>query len=678
VKIETESATARIRVDNTHRSSHPSPCEFLKQAAANGVAIAVPTVIRAGVLGFEKSSPASEHVHTGVVGVGGRARRHIDQVPTSSPGGVRLILLISVVFAPIAVGSDHPGNVFLEGEDVRVSVPIAWAAWRAIDVDGNEIGLGSAPNGTAVLGRLPAGYFEVRQRNGADRVTAAVLTKSTFSENSPIAIDAAMSWFYPNEEQIRDACKLCRLAGVTWVRDRSSWPEIETARGTWAKETRYERAMRIEHEAGLKVLQVNHISPAWASKNAAHFPDDLRDVYEFYRGLAKRWYGLADAIEPWNEPDIELFGGHTGCEIASFQKAAYLGLKAGNPQLPVCQSVFAIDRAETLEEFGANEVYPYFDRYDLHHYIGLPAYPRAYRRHRAVSGGRPMWTTEFNLMVNWADEKSKEPSESDLRVQAYRVSKVFAEALHEGPEKAFYFILGNYVERNLQYGLVHQDLTPRPAYVAFAAVGRFLNAAKPIGRVDLGDENLKGYVFATEVDGARRETLVAWSETRWTTVDIRPAEMMYDYLGRKMSPGRKAKLTRAPIFMVLPPGGSKELKVAPPPAKAEWRSGNACPVVLQLIGKGDAANSAFRLEPTNELRLVAYNFGEKRARGKLSVEGATGCKDEIELAPGGRLARMIKADAPEKVTVRFELEDIGSAVVSGNVMTTAPANKPGK
>ena len=182
---------------------------------------------------------------------------------------------------------------------------------------------------------------------------------------------------------------------------------------------------------GLKILQVNHVSPPWAAKNATHFPDDLRDVYNFYHGLAKRWNGLADAIEPWNEPDIEMFGGHTGCEIASFQKAGYLGLKAGDPKVPVCEAVFAIDRAETLNEFGENEVYPYFDLYDLHHYVGLDAYPRAYGRHRAVSGGKPMWTTEFNLMVNWADANTQEPSEEDLRVQGYRVSKVFATVLNE-------------------------------------------------------------------------------------------------------------------------------------------------------------------------------------------------------------------------------------------------------
>ena len=399
----------------------------------------------------------------------------------------------------------------------------------------------------------------------------------------------------------------------------------------------YERAMQIQHEAGLKILQVNHASPAWATANTSHFPDDLRDAYNFYRGLAKRWHGLADAIEPWNEPDLEIFGGHTGCEIASFQKAAYLGLKAGDPQLPVCQAVFAIDRAETLDEFGPNEVYPYFDLYDLHHYIGLPAYARAYGRHRAVSGGRPLWTTEFNLTINWADEKTKEPSEEDLRVQGYRVAKVFSDALYEGSVKAFYFILGDYVERTLQYGLVHQDLTPRPAFVSFAAVGRLLNSAKPIGRVNLGDEKLKAYVFQTVVDGAEQETLVAWSETKPTDVTIQPAKKLYDYLGRELPQQKKVELTRA-VYFILPRGGAKELSVEPPPAKAEWREGQACPVVLQLLGKTDFKQSAFLLDAAKELRLVAYNFGDKAARGKISLQGAMGVTGAIRALRRARRA----------------------------------------
>ncbi len=575
--------------------------------------------------------------------------------------------LFSLLGSPIAFAADHPGNVFVAGEQVSVPVPAQWSGWRAVDIEGKEVGHGSSQGTMAELGKLPIGYFEILEKGGPGKITAGVVAKNEPVESTPIALDAAMSWFYADPQQVHDACTLCKLAGVRWVRDRLSWPEIETAHGTWAGDTRYERTMRIEREEGLKILQVNHISPAWAAKKTNHFPDDLRDVYTFYRGLAKRWHGLADAIEPWNEPDIQLFGGQTGCEIASLQKAAYLGLKAGDPKVPVCEAVFAIDRPQTLDEFGANEVYPYFDRYDLHHYVGLDAYARAYGRHRAVSGGRPMWTTEFNLMVNWADPKTFEPSDEDLRIQAFRVSKVFATALNQGCVKAFYFILGHYVERNLQYGLVHADMTPRPAYVAFAAVGRLLNGAKPIGRVDFGDEKLKAYVFATQVDGAAHETMVAWSETKPTVVRVQPTEKAYDYLGREMTNTKNFKLTREPVLMVLASGGSQELQVKPPPPKAKWLAGKACPVVLQLVGKTDFKQSAFQLDDQRQLQLVAYNFGSRSAHGILKLEGAILDANEIEIAPGSRVERRITANGSDQVTARLDLGELGHAIVSARV-----------
>jgi hypothetical protein len=384
---------------------------------------------------------------------------------------------------------------------------------------------------------------------------------------------------------------------------------------------------------------------------------------------------LADSIEPWNEPDIIEFGGQTGCEIASFQKAAYLGLKAGNPDLPVNEAVFAIDRPQTLDEFAANDVFPYFDVYDLHHYVGMPAYPRAYGRHRAVSGGRPMWTTEFNLMVNWADEKTKEPSEDDLRVQGYRAGKVFATALNEGPQKAFYFILGDYVERHLQYGLIHHDLTPRPAFVAFAAVGRLLNGATPLGKVDAGDEKLKAYLFKTQVDGAEHETLVAWSETKPAEVAI-PYDRAFDYLGRELPRGDKVELTRSTVFLLLPPGESKRLRITPPPAKAAWREGKACPVVLQLLGHDDFKQSAFQFDKTHPLRLAAYNFGDRPARGRLTVEGATTDAAELTIPPGGREERTLAVAKPGRVTVRIDLGPPCQAIVAGNVADAPPTTAP--
>ncbi len=82
-------------------------------------------------------------------------------------GGMRLILLLSAVFAQTALGSDHPGNVCVVGADIGVHVPSTWAAWRVVDVDGKEVGHGTVRDGTAQLGKLPTGYFEIREKEGS-------------------------------------------------------------------------------------------------------------------------------------------------------------------------------------------------------------------------------------------------------------------------------------------------------------------------------------------------------------------------------------------------------------------------------------------------------------------------------------------------------------------------------
>ena len=126
---------------------------------------------------------------------------------------MRLILFASLIFAQTTLGSEHPGNVYIVGDDVRVHVPAMWVTWRAVDVDGKEVGHGTVLNGTAQLGKLPTGYFEIREKDGSERVTAAVLAKTMACEDTPIAIDTAMSWFYPKAGQIQDVCALSTGGG---------------------------------------------------------------------------------------------------------------------------------------------------------------------------------------------------------------------------------------------------------------------------------------------------------------------------------------------------------------------------------------------------------------------------------------------------------------------------------
>jgi hypothetical protein len=234
--------------------------------------------------------------------------------------------------------ADHPGNVFLVGEDVVVTMPAAkdekGDTWRLTDYEGKTVDEGTAADGKATLGKLAVGYYELRRIvDGTPqkaRVTVGVLAplEAPTPLTSPIAIDTASAWFYPSGPRQEGAASLCALAGINWVRDRLAWREMEPKKGESAGPIRYDDTARKQAEARLQVLQVHHDSPVWAAvanKQVKRFPPDLRDAYSFQKEMAKRWKGQVLAFEPWNEADIDVFGGHTGAEMAALQKASYLG-----------------------------------------------------------------------------------------------------------------------------------------------------------------------------------------------------------------------------------------------------------------------------------------------------------------------------------------------------------------
>ena len=241
----------------------------------------------------------------------------------------------------------HPGNIFLAGETVSVPAPPAGDGdtWRAVDYEGRIVAEGWVTTGPVELGRLPVGYYELQRSAGqvTNRLSLGVLETlhAPTPLSSPIGIDVAMAWFY-SKDKMPDVASLCALAGVNRVRDRMSWPELEAEKGVFAPTNRYDWSVQAQAAAGLQVLEVGHRSPAWANPVGKRFPLDLRDTYNFHRAIARRWRGEVVAFEPWNEADIPDFGGHTGSEMASLQKAAYLGLKAGNPKVIACLNVFAV------------------------------------------------------------------------------------------------------------------------------------------------------------------------------------------------------------------------------------------------------------------------------------------------------------------------------------------------
>jgi hypothetical protein len=579
----------------------------------------------------------------------------------------------------------HPGNIFLVGETVTVPAPPGETnTWHAVDYEGRTVASGKVENGMAALGHLAAGYYEVTgdTQTNARGVSVGVLEplRAPTPPDSPIGIDVAMAWCF-RPDQWAAAASFCQLAGMNRVRDRASWPELEPKRGEMAANNRYDDALKLQDEMGLQVLTVSHIAPAWANTNATRMPLDLRDAYNFYRELAKRWRGKVETIEPWNEADIIEFGGHTGDEMASFQKAAYLGLKAGNPEMPVCENVFAIRRGTTLHNFNDNEAWPYFDTFNLHHYEPFTNYPKMYADFRAVSAGRPMWVTECSWTVHWSgDDQLKELDADNTRTQSERVPKTYALALNEGAKAIFFFMLPHYSERNIQYGLLHADLTPRPSYVALAAVGRFLADAQPLGRVQVPDNVVQGYLFRAQPDGHEADVLVIWytSEGEKDYELPQQPEAIFDLLGRPVPvTGKSLKLTRAPQYVLLAKDSRPVL--LPPVKSPPFLPGKPGVVVLQAllpVSDIDLQKSGYKLAvgQTNAVPVFLYNFGTTKVQGKLRVtappEWSVNFPAEVELEPGERkeltlaLANAKSWDKAATVGIKGDFGTVGEPVLS--------------
>ncbi len=549
------------------------------------------------------------------------------------------------------IAADHPGNIFAAGEPVTIKVPQDLpeqaARWEATDDTGAVIArgeVGRAASPLVNLGRLGIGWYRLNFLDVSGKVvswtTAGVLSPLAVPtpQDSPICVDSATSWFAngdaPRQERF---AYLAALASINWIRDRMSWGEVETSPGVFAQSTTYDSAATLQARYGLKVLQVFHLTAEWATdrqldgdRPSGRFPRDLRQFYNFCKAVAKRYEGRVLAWEPWNEANIPMFGGQTIDEMCTLQKAAYLAFKAPRVDLTVCWNVYA-ESGTPLHVQGVldNEAWPYFETYNIHTYTKPDDYLNAFAPARQAACGRPIWLTECGIGLQWQTERPRsELSPEDERRQAQFIAQSYASSLFAGVNRHFFFILGNFAENKIQFGVLRNDQTPRPAYVALAAVGRLLANARPLGRL-IPDQNpdARIYAFHAAPNGVERDILIAWAvkptEFSWPA-GISP-QAVYDYFGRSVATSLPASLSPPAFFVVLSKGDAAKLSLQPPMSASAPRPGSACPVVLQLqmpqsaTNLGQQAHTIPAATPT-EIKLFAYNFSSDKVSGTVTAQ----------------------------------------------------------
>ena len=554
-------------------------------------------------------------------------------------------------------GDEHPGNVFLLGEALSVKLPPGFSArtsqWRALDDRGQTVAKGTVARGASSIaaGKLGIGWYRVEFLDDAAKAaawtTAAVLAPlaEPVPQDSPICVDSATAWFARgNSAKQERLAQLAALAGVNWIRDRLRWGHVQPAEDRFSDDPSYESSASLQAQYGLKLLQVFHDSPGWAVQRgfdgpgaAGRFPRDLRVLYRFCKTMAQTYTGRVLAWEPWNEANITVFGGHTIDEMTTHQKAAYLAFKAAQPNLTVCWNVYA-GSGTPLHTQGVlkNQAWPYFETYNIHTYSKPENYLNEFAPARDAACGRPIWITECGIPLPSKTERPwGELSREDELKQARFIAPSYASSLFAGVNRHFFFILGNYVERKIQFGLLRNDQTPRPGYVALAAVGRFLAGAESLGRwLPSKSPSVKLYAFRSRPDGRPRDVLVVWADSpaKWTPPGTIAIEAVHDYLGRPLGKAAPDTIDPSPLFVVLPPGDADKLPLETPRHSSAYRHGTASPVILQLQMPLAATNlnqqaHTIDLHQDNELDLFVYNFADKTAAGAIEVQSAPdGCE----------------------------------------------------
>jgi len=567
--------------------------------------------------------------------------------------------------------AERPGNVYLDRETVWVKVPAETPketrSWRVLDDKGRMIRSGvfsedsTAPPSRIRLEQLSVGWYRVefldQHRTCLHWTTAAVLQKlgAPVPQDSPVCVDSATAWFAKDkpDDQAR-LTSLAALAGVNWIRDRLTWREMEPKPGQITKAgTTYDTSAAIQANYGLKVLQVFHSTPDWAwdteldgKHPSGRFARDLRHVYRFCKAMAGRFKGRVPAWEPWNEANVSTFGGHTVDEMCSFQKAAYLGFKGGDSDVTVCWNVYTTaPTPQHTQGLLDNEAWSYFDTYNIHTYDWAHDYERLWAPARLAACGKPIWVTEADRGLKFAGpEPWCELSREDEIRKARYIAQSYASSLYAGSIRHFHFILGHYHEghNGVQFGLLRMDMTPRPAYVALAAVGRLLAGAKCLGRWPVPDSD-DAYViaFRARPDGLERDVLVAWAEKKvdwpgraktkipFSLPESWRLEGVFDYLGRRLDE-MPAELSGEALFVVLPAGQTDKVKLTTL-ARSERREDKACPIVLQVQMPRSASTKVtplpwsqgyeYRIDPDKpySLRMFAYNFSSEPVKGTIRV-----------------------------------------------------------
>ena len=331
-------------------------------------------------------------------------------------------------------------------------------------------------------------------------------------EAIPVAPVPQSDPFFGIVQAIHDPEKAV-AAGTRWERLVLWWSHLQpSGPEDWNPEGWFPRDLLYDQQArGIESVGVILHTPEWAAREGVwgpispprnlELPYDHPENYwgQFLMRLAAEYAGLVDTWILWNEPDIyqDRYANWAGSveDFARMQIVGYQAIKAGNPEARVLLTGTTywwdheLERPLYLERLlpyltgasGAAQHGAFFDAVAVHQYSNpLNSYtvPVLYRRVLESHGlDKPLWIVESNVVPH--DDPIQPLPRGGLRAtmdeQASYMIQSVALARAAGVERYSVYKLRDEEKENEQYfGLVRNDGTARPAYVAYQVAAREL------------------------------------------------------------------------------------------------------------------------------------------------------------------------------------------------------------
>jgi hypothetical protein len=281
--------------------------------------------------------------------------------------------------------------------------------------------------------------------------------------------------------------------GVRWVRVDMPWswveehgPTVRTGHGNWSG---LDAIVQSADRHGLKLIGILGFTPEWASDSGELWTYPHARPFEDFFAAALRRYPQIPAWELWNEPNFERFSKPRPdpAGFVEFLRSARRARDSVGSTAKLISGGIApggdIDMFSWINEVGMRGGLALIDGFGVHPYSAAePDDPRSWMmqleaiHERLAQLGRPdlpLWITEFgaptmSVASGYAPAMTEQAQADRLRI-AFALASRF-DWIHNFTWYEYRDSCRDPADPECNFGLVRNDLSPKPSYAALCEV----------------------------------------------------------------------------------------------------------------------------------------------------------------------------------------------------------------